>query len=235
MTPTASPLDPKAAQARLKAVKDKRGYLLAHHGLLALTAPALLDGYDACYTALTLGDRHLAEVEKEFVWLGVLAVMKEHLATQHVRKFLAAGGRPELVKLSVRMAAYAQGTAAFDFAEQFWSGHVPDILAKEEYMQGLKDLCGPIQVSEELLHLGMAAIHTSIRGWQALRWHIETAYALRVPEVYLAEAISYAMFTGSIPNFIEGCDVWRDMIIKDEVDASEPFRLWAETDQDGPG
>lgn len=234
MTGNAPELDPEAAMARLQAVKDKRGYLLAHHGLLALTAPALLDGYDACYTALTLGDRHLEEVDKEFVWLGVLAVMQEHLATQHVRKFIAAGGNSELVTLSVRMAAYAHGAKTFEFGEKYWKGHVPDFQAKEQYLNGLHALCGPIEIEEQMLHLGMAAIHTSIRGWQALKWHIETAYGIGVPEVYLAEAMSYAMFTGSIPNFIEGCDVWRDMIVKEEVEASKPFRLWAETDQDGP-
>lgn len=234
MTTDSSTLDPTAALNRLQAVKDKRGYLLAHHGLLALTAPQLLEGYDACYTALTLGNRHLKEVDKEFVWLGVLAVMKEHLATQHVRKFLAAGGNAELVTLSVRLAAYAQGAEAFGFAEQYWTGHVPDFSAKQQYLDGMLALSGSTQIDEQLLHLSMAAIHTSIRGWQALKWHIEAAYELKVPEVYLAESLSYAMFTGSIPNFIEGCDVWRDLILENKVDASEPFKLWAATDQDGP-
>lgn len=228
-------LDPTAARDRLQAVKDKRGYLLAHHGLLALTAPELLAGYDACYTALTLGDRHLVEHDKEFVWLGVLAVMKEHLATQHVKKFLAAGGHPEHVTLAVRMAAYAHGADTFEFAERYWTGHVPGFVAKEQYLGGLYALCGSIDIDKSKLHLGMAAIHTSIRGWQALKWHIEEAYALEIPETHLAEAISYAMFTGSIPNFIEGCDVWRSMINNTEVEATEPFRLWAATDQDGPG
>lgn len=235
MTEDAPQLDPAAAQTRLQAVKDKRGYLLAHHGLLALTAPELLAGYDACYTALTLGDRHLAERDKEFVWLGVLAVMKEHLATQHVKKFLAAGGHPEHITLSVRMAAYAHGADTFEFAERYWTGHVPGYVAKEQYLEGLDALCGSIEIEKGMLHLGMAAIHTSIRGWQALKWHIQEAYALEIPEVHLAEAISYAMFTGSIPNFIEGCDVWRSMIINKEIKATEPFRLWAATEQDGPG
>ena len=35
------------------------------------------------------------------------------------------------------------------------------------------------------------------------------------------------MFTGSIPNFIEGCEVWRRMISNGEVKATEPFRQWA--------
>ena len=67
---TAPDLD--AIQSRLDAVKAKRGYLLPHHGLLAVAAPEVLAGYDATYTALTLSERLLPEVEKEFVWLVVL-------------------------------------------------------------------------------------------------------------------------------------------------------------------
>ena len=84
MKQSQTPLDPAAAKERLNAVREKRGYLMPHHGLLALTAPALLEGYDACYTALTLGNRYLDEKDKEFVWLGILAVSEESLATQHV-------------------------------------------------------------------------------------------------------------------------------------------------------
>ena len=49
----------ESATERLERVKAKRGYLLPHHGLMALTAPQLLEGYDACYTALTLVPRTL--------------------------------------------------------------------------------------------------------------------------------------------------------------------------------
>ena len=73
MVKQSSSLDFEEVKTRLNAVRDKRGYLMSHHGLLALTAPDLLEGYDACYTALTLVKRHLSEREKEFVWLGILA------------------------------------------------------------------------------------------------------------------------------------------------------------------
>ena len=75
------------ALKRLEAVKAKRGYLLPHHGLMALTAPELLAGYDACYTALTLVPRTLSEYDREFVWLGVLTARREHIASQHLVKF----------------------------------------------------------------------------------------------------------------------------------------------------
>jgi alkylhydroperoxidase/carboxymuconolactone decarboxylase family protein YurZ len=235
MSQRVSPLDPAQALERLEAVKQKRGYLLPHHGLLALTDPQLLEGYDACYTALTLGQRVLTERDKEFVWLGILVVREEFLATQHVNKFLAAGGRQEEVALAVRLAAYAQGVSAFDFADRYWTPIVPELGAKQQYMDGLSAVCAGVTLERpELLHLAMIAIHTSIRNWAALQWHISEAYEAGLPEPELAEALSYSMFTGSIPNFIEGCGVWRDMILNGEVAASEPFQLWASVDQDGP-
>ena len=51
--------DASEAEQRLKAVRAKRGYLLPHHGLLAVAAPDLLDAYDATYTALTLRPKRL--------------------------------------------------------------------------------------------------------------------------------------------------------------------------------
>ncbi|MEQ9111202.1 MAG: hypothetical protein RIF37_00495 [Rhodospirillaceae bacterium] len=227
-------LDADAALSRLEQVKEKRGYLLAHHGLLALTAPELLEGYDACYTALTLGERYLSQHDKEFIWLGILAVKEEHLATQHVRKFLDAGGSIDLIRLSVRLAAYAYGSEIFEFSEKHWKQYDPSATAKAEYFSGLKALCGATDIDQNLLHLAMLAIQTSRRGWQALRWHLEHVYELKTPEVYIAEALSYAMFTGSIPNFIEGCDLWRSMINAGKLEASAPFKKWAQTEQDGP-
>lgn len=227
-------LDVDAALARLIQVKEKRGYLLAHHGLLALTAPELLDGYDACYTALTLGERYLSQHDKEFIWLGILAVKEEHLATQHVKKFLDAGGSVNLIRLSVRLAAYAHGSETFEFSEKYWNQYDPGNTAKAAYFSGLSALCGTTAIDQNLLHLALLAIQTSRRGWQALGWHLEQAYELKTPEVYIAEALSYAMFTGSIPNFIEGCDLWRSMINDGKLKASAPFQKWAQIDQDGP-
>ncbi len=228
-------LDFDDAIKRIEAVKEKRGYLLPHHGLLALTAPQLLEGYDACYTALTLGERFLDEIDKEFIWLGILAVKEEFLATQHVSKYLEAGGSPDRVPVSARMAAYAQGASAFEFAEKYWKAHVSSLDGRAEYLAGLKALVKSAQIDEGLLHMSMAAIHTSIRNWTQLEWHIDWAYQCEVPETHFSEALSYSMFTGSIPNFIEGCEVWRKMILDDLVDATEPFKHWASTDQDGPG
>ena len=85
-------------------MRDKRGYLLPHHGLLALSAPNLLQHYDQLYSSLTLTDRYLDRHDHEFVWLGVLMSTQEALGTHHVQRFLNAGGTVDEVGSAAPMA-----------------------------------------------------------------------------------------------------------------------------------
>ncbi len=80
----------------------------------------------------------------------------------------------------------------------------------------------------------MIATHTSLRNRQESKWHIAWCYEQNVPELGIAEALSYTMFTGSMPYFIDACDSWRSMILSGDVLASEPFKIWAETEQSEP-
>ncbi|MBL8628855.1 MAG: hypothetical protein JNM81_04460 [Rhodospirillaceae bacterium] len=221
------------ALKRLEAVKAKRGYLLPHHGLLALTAPQLLDGYDATYTALTLTPRTLSEHDREFVWLGVLTSRREHIAAQHLVKFMKAGGTPAEVNLAVQLTALAEGAGAFNFITDHWQRHAPGYDNRALYFDSLRKLM-IAPVPETLVHLQLAATHGCLQNEIALRWHIAECYRLQVPEDALAEALSYIMFSGSVPYFIEACAVWQQMIKEHAVDASEPFKTWASLDQSGP-
>lgn len=218
----------------LNEIREKRGYLLPHHGLLGLTDPALLAGYDQCYSALTLTKRYLEEKEKEFIWLGILAVTEEHIATQHLNKFFDAGGTSKEVECVVQLAAYARGVSSIFFADKHWKKIDKKIDSKNLYFNGIKILNEKNVVDEVLVHLSLVAIHTSIRQHVPLFWHIKKLYNLNSKETHIAEALSYSMFTGSIPNFIEGCGIWRDMIVKKEVIASKEFYNWAMLDQEGP-
>ena len=102
-------------RAILDTVKAKRGYLLPHHGLLALTAPRLARAYDEAYTALTLDRRALSDYEKEFVWLPILIATDEAIATHHLAKFAAAGGSATDIETCLRLAAFARGARDYRF------------------------------------------------------------------------------------------------------------------------
>ncbi|HYF08392.1 MAG TPA: carboxymuconolactone decarboxylase family protein [Acetobacteraceae bacterium] len=219
---------PSAAEVerRLDEVRAKRGYLLPHHGLLAIAAPRLLAGYDAAYTALTLEPRSMDERSKEFVWLAVLVACDEAIATHHIRKFRDAGGTDGEIELAVRLAAFAEGAPRFAFAAERWQRHLPRYDRERAYRDALLAVGAGFGVAPGLVEVAMAAVQTTRRAWWELAVHIHGAYAQGVPEMELAEGLSYAMFPGSIPNFVDACGVWQRMIAAGEVPASDAFRLW---------
>jgi alkylhydroperoxidase/carboxymuconolactone decarboxylase family protein YurZ len=215
--------DPHAAlRARLADVKAKRGYLLPHHGLLALTFPDLLAGYDAAYTAMALADRVLSHHDREFVWLAVLAATDEGLATHHIAKFRAAGGDDAGIGAAFAAAGWAIGAEAYDFAARTWSAQLAPWNPEAAYIAGARRL-----EPGRLVHLAQLAVHVCKARWRVLRWQIAAAYEDGVPEDEIAEALTLAMFPGSIPRFVEACGVWREMIAAGAVPASEPYRIWA--------
>ena len=124
-------------EQRLAAVRAKRGYLLAHHGLMALAFPKLLDGYDAAYTALALEDRVLSHHDREFVWLAVLAATDERVATHHITKFRAAGGTDAMIGAAFAAGALAIGAEAFDFAARDWARQLAPFDPRAAYLDAL--------------------------------------------------------------------------------------------------
>lgn len=222
-----------ATAARLAAVRAKRGYLLPHHGLLAVADPALLEAYDGAYTALTLTPRHLDERRKEFVWLAILIATDEAIATHHIAKFRAAGGQEAEIEAAVRLAGFARSVPAFAFVGDAWGGHLPSWDTAAAYRRALAALLADRPVEPGLAEMALAAVHTCLKQWQALEWHIEGAYAEGVPEVELAEAISLTMFPGSVPAFVDACAVWHRLVRDGRVAASPAFKAWASIEGQG--
>jgi alkylhydroperoxidase/carboxymuconolactone decarboxylase family protein YurZ len=212
-------------EARLQAVRAKRGYLLPHHGLLALAFPKLLEGYDAAYTALALDDRVLSHHDREFVWLAVLAATDEALATHHITKFRAAGGTDAEIGAAFAACALAVGAEAFDFAARDWSRQLAPFDPKASYLATLRRVAPDAPI--RLVHLVGLAVQVCRARWRPLGWHLEAAYADAVPEEEMAEAISLAMFPGSVPRFVDACGVWRNLIQDGTLPASPRFRAWA--------
>jgi alkylhydroperoxidase/carboxymuconolactone decarboxylase family protein YurZ len=215
-------------KSRLAAVHAKRGYLLPHHGLLALAFPDLLAGYEAAYTAMALADRVLSHHDREFVWLAVLAATDEALATHHIAKFRAAGGEDAGISAAFAAAAWAIGAEAHDFAAKHWAAQIAPWDPRAANLEGVRRLA-PLR----LVHLAQLSVHVCKARWGVLRWQIAAAYDDGVPEGEIAEALTLAMFPGSIPRFVEACGVWQKMIAADEVAASAPYRIWANFEGQG--
>lgn len=231
MTDAPPPETPEELARRLEAVRAKRGYLLPHHGLMAVAAPRLLEAYDRTYAALALDDRTLSRHDREYVWFAILIATDEAIATHHIPKFRDAGGTDAGIAQVLGVAAFALGVRAHRFVADHWLPHLPGFDPRAEYRAGLVRVAGGGEMRLPLL--AAAAVHVCEADWTALAWAIEDAYAAGVPEDDLAEALSLAMFPGSVPHFVEACRVWRELIAQGRVAAGPRYRVWAELSGQG--
>lgn len=210
---------------RLQQLRDKRGYLLPHHGLMAISAPRLLAAYDATYSALALEPRVLSRHDHEFVWLATLIATDEALGSHHIARFRAAGGETREIEAIMALTALALGVDAYRFVNRCWLPHLPALDPGHAYLVAFRQAAPGVPL--RLAHLAAAAVHTCRAAWDALAWQIGAAYADGVPEAELAEGLSLTMFPGSVPHFVEAARVWRDLIVAGKVSASADFRAWA--------
>jgi alkylhydroperoxidase/carboxymuconolactone decarboxylase family protein YurZ len=210
---------------RLAVVKKKRGYLLPHHGLMAVSAPRLLEAYDATYTALALDDRRLSHHDREFVWLGILIATKEEIATHHIEKFCNAGGTDAELRAVLRLSAAVCGFRAYGFVADHWRAHFPGIDPEAEWAEAVRRAGDGAE--PRLVRMTAAAMHVANGAWDGFRWELRQAYEAGVDERDLAEAVSLTMFPASVPYFVTAAKVWLEMIRAGELDASPAFREWA--------
>src|SRR5688572_23555589 len=103
------PPTPEDVRAALDRIRDVRGFVLPHHGAMAAALPELHVAYEAMYRALTLEQRHLAPLEKEVVWLAILAACEEPVGTHHLHRFREAGGGDALARAVFRLVGWAGG------------------------------------------------------------------------------------------------------------------------------
>ena len=215
----------------LQQIRRKRGYLLPHHGLMAITSPELLEAYDTLYTAIALTERRLSRHDHEFVWMGVLIATDEILGTHHIKRFRDAGGTDAELAVAMKLTALVKGCDAYHFVDDYWLPHLPGLSPRDEYLAAFRALAG--DTSLPLAHMTACAIHACRANWPGLRWQIVAAYADKVDETGLAEALSVAMFPGSVPNYVEAAGVWRRLIVDGDVPASDAFVQWAELSGQG--
>ena len=211
----------------LAAVRAKRGYLLPHHGLLAVSAPGLLAAYDATYTEMTLKTRVMSEREKEIVWMIVLVSTQEAIATHHIDRLIKGGGKIEDVSSALALSAWAEGAGMHRFVGDHWGLHLPDYEPVASYRAGLDKLIDGTGIEPWIVEVGLAAAHQCHRRWEWVAEHIRGAYREGASEDALAEGLSLAMFPGGVPNFVDACDLWRELISKGEIEASPSYAAWA--------
>jgi len=211
---------------RLAAIRAARGYLLPHHGLLAISSPALLAAYDQAYTAMTLVPRTLSRHDHECVWLAVLVATRQPVATHHVARFHEAGGSTQTLESVLALTALAGGASAWPFVADHWQQHLPELDAPAAWLAAFRRSAGALPL--RLAHLLTVAVLVSLDQWEVFAWQLCAARAEEVPETELAEALSLVMFPASVPRLVEAARIWQSLILNGQVTASADFRAWAE-------
>ncbi|PWJ20593.1 carboxymuconolactone decarboxylase family protein [Jannaschia seohaensis] len=227
MADTTPPKTVADVEERLTSIRDKRGYLLPHHGLLAVANPALLSAYDTLYSELTLKDGVLTLHEKEVIWLIILVSTGEAIATHHIDRLRKAGGGEAEVAAALALAAWADGASRHRFVQTHWAAHLDGFDAVASYRSGLAALMERHPVEPWVAEIGLAAAHQCHRRWEWVGEHIAGAYRAGATERAIAEGLALAMFPGGVPNFVDACDIWKTLILDGKVEASDAFAAWA--------
>lgn len=217
---------PDDLTARLHAIKAERGYLLPHHGLMAVSAPDMLEAYAATYRCMTLTDRVLSAFQKEFIWLAILIATDENEATHHIAKFYAAGGTDRQVSAVARLVAQIRGAGAFSFVSDYWQAHLPWWDGRAEQRAAREAIAAEYGVEPWLLALADMTARVCLDQHQALGWAIEDAYP--AGEDRIAEALMLTMFPASVPRYVRAAEVWLKLIRAGRVPASAPYLAWAQ-------
>ena len=220
--------------SRLNEFRARRGYVNPQQGPMAAALPAVSDGYRVLYKALVLDEKHLAPLEKEFVWLTLLC-MAEELGTHHIKLFLEHGGSDVQASAAFRIAGWAAGVRAYEFVDESWQRFFPRVSARQAYREGAQALLTGLEgVTLEWAYLALLSAHTGGKSKWGVEAALELCYDLQISEAKMAEAMSVALWPCGANCFHDAAGVWLELIRSGRVNASPSFRAWAELpDQDG--
>jgi hypothetical protein len=221
---------PTAADVRkrLAELRAARGFVLPHHGLMAAALPELHAAYEAMYRALTLDPRHLSALHREAVWLAILAACEEPVGTHHLHRFRQAGGDDALAMALFRLAGWSAGAPRYATLDAAWSAHFGTPIGGD-YLRVARTLLP----DEGLALTCLAAIHAACDQPWPLALVIEAALPAGVPEASLAEALSLTIWPRGVNRFVRAAECWLGLIREGRVPASDAFRAWAWTPDQG--
>ena len=220
--------------SRLSEFRALRGYVNPQQGPMAAALPGVFSGYRVFYKCLVLDEKHLAPLEKEFVWLALLCMAGE-MGAHHLKLFLEHGGTDTQTEAAFRIAGWVAGVAPYEFASARWHKHFPRVNAREAYRNAGKVLVAGLEgVPEEWAFLAMLSAQTGGKSKWGVQAALELCYAHEVSEAKMAEAMSVALWPCGANCFHDAAEVWLELIRSGSVKASAPFKAWAELpNQDG--
>jgi alkylhydroperoxidase/carboxymuconolactone decarboxylase family protein YurZ len=196
----------KSRSSILEAMRRKRGYLLAYHRLLGASDPELLATYDAFYTRLTLAKRVLRPVEKETVWLALIAATRARRSVLHVRRAVEAGMSKDAIADAAAIAAACESFDALAFSAEAFGASLPEPKALERYLRVFDAARG--RTRPALAEIAAVVAHAGRRSAAGMAVHLVRAFKLGATREQLAEGLSYALLHCGGPTMIDAVDCW---------------------------
>ena len=190
----------------LAAMFAKRGYLLPYHRMLAASDPKLLATYDALYTRLTLDERILTSVEKETVWIALIATTREKLAMFHFERAEAAGMSNTAISDALAIAAACESFNALFFGQTAFTKWVPERLAIKRYIRIFEAARG--RTLPATAEIAAAVCHAGLRNANGMRIHLQRAFASGATHGQMAEALSYVLLHRGGPTMVDAVACW---------------------------
>lgn len=190
----------------LDAMLAKRGYLLSYHRMLAASDPQLLANYDALYTRLTLDQRVLTPVERETVWVALIATTREKYAVFHFDRAVAAGMDNEAIGDAVAVAAACEAFDAMHFAQAHFTTWVPESAAMKRYLRMFEAARG--QIPAAIAETSAVVCHASHRNADGMRVHLARAFGAGATREQMAEALAYVLLHRGGPTMIDAVNCW---------------------------
>lgn len=202
---------------------------MPHHGVMALSAPDLLAAYDVVYKVTKLDHAVLTPLEKNFIWILIVAVQQIPLGGHHVKDFVTAGGTIRQVETAAALAGFLIGARGLRTIATSWQDAAPGVQFDAAYRRTIEAINGAADkpLPKGLLELALAAAQSCRQDWNRVADHLRAAKEVLVPDNAIAAALSVLLLPCGSPVFVQACTVWRDLVRSSTITASEPYKYWA--------
>lgn len=191
----------------LAAVRAKRGYVLTYHRLLNEVSPDLLAAYDDFYTKFTLTSRVLTPVEKETIWMALIAATRAKPSGRiHLPRARKAGMGPQAIADTFALAGACEGIDLFGFSADAFGEWFTARQAKAAYLRSFEAARG--RIPKALAHTAAAVAQAGRRNAAGMALHLVEAFRAGAKREQVAEGLCYVLMHCGGPTMLDAMDCW---------------------------
>jgi len=187
-------------------VRRKRGYLLSYHRLLHGISPDLLETYDAFYTQFTLTGRALTPVQKETVWIALIAATRARVGTIHLARAVKAGMGKDAIADAVALAAACESLDALAFAENAFPAWLSEQKIARRYLRAFDAARG--RTRPVVAEIAALVAHAGQRRPAGMAIHLVRAFKRGAKRAQVAEALSFVLLHCGGPTMVDAMECW---------------------------